>query len=58
MTPGPETINHDDPIAFALHRMDIGGYRHIPVLTNGQPTGIISVRDILRYITEDLMSRK
>ncbi|HEY2839233.1 MAG TPA: CBS domain-containing protein [Pirellulales bacterium] len=57
MTPSPETIAHDAPIAFALHKMDIGGYRHVPVLTDGKPTGVISVRDILRYIAEDLASR-
>ncbi len=53
MTSSPDTIQSDAPIAFALHKMDIGGYRHIPVLTAGKVTGIISVRDILRYITED-----
>jgi predicted transcriptional regulator len=58
MTASPDTIEMDAPIAFALHKMDIGGYRHIPVTTRGKPTGIISVRDILRYITEDLMSLK
>lgn len=57
MTASPETIAHDAPIAFALHKMDIGGYRHVPVLTDGRPTGVISVRDILRYIAEDLASR-
>ena len=36
--------------------MDVGGYRHMPVMTEGKVTGIISVRDILRDITEDLMS--
>jgi len=57
MTAAPETIAHDAPIAFALHKMDSGGYRHIPVLTDGKPSGVISVRDILRYIAEDLASR-
>ena len=56
MTASPDTIESDAPIAFALQKMDVGGYRHIPVMTAGQTTGIISVRDILRYITEDLMA--
>jgi len=57
MTAGPETIEADAPIAYALHKMDIGGYRHLPVMSGGgRVTGIISVRDIMRYITEDLMS--
>ncbi|MCA9203609.1 MAG: CBS domain-containing protein, partial [Planctomycetales bacterium] len=30
-----------------------GGYRHLPVVdADGKPTGIISVRDILRYLEE------
>jgi CBS domain-containing protein len=56
MTPSPETVDIDASIAFALHKMNIGGYRHIPVLSDGKTTGVISVRDILRYITEDLLS--
>lgn len=58
MTVSPDTIEMDAPIAFALHKMDVGGYRHLPVTTGGRPSGIISVRDILRYMTEDLMSLK
>ncbi|HEV3006654.1 MAG TPA: CBS domain-containing protein [Pirellulales bacterium] len=56
MTPSPETVESDARIAFALHKMDVGGYRHLPVLTNGKISGVISVRDILRYITDDLVA--
>lgn len=51
MTPNPETVEAGDTLAFALHKMDSGGYRHLPVLSDGQPVGVISVRDMLRYIT-------
>jgi CBS domain-containing protein len=56
MTSNPETVNLTDRIAFALHKMDLGGYRHIPVLEEGRVVGVISVRDILRYISEDLIA--
>ena len=56
MTKSPDTITSDAPIAFALHKMDVGGYRHLPVMDGGRVVGIVSVRDIMRYITEDLMS--
>lgn len=56
MTHAPETLSPDDKIAFALHRMDLGGYRHIPILTEGELTGIISVRDILRYVNERILA--
>ncbi len=51
MTSDPETVRPTDTLAFALHKMDGGGYRHLPVLKDGQPLGMISVRDMLRHIT-------
>ena len=51
MTPNPETVTATDTLAFALHKMDSGGYRHIPIVTGDKATGIISVRDMLRHIT-------
>jgi len=51
MTPEPVQLNIDDTIAFALNRMDVGGYRHIPITDDANvPTGIVAVRDIIRYI--------
>ena len=51
MTPDPETVTARDTLAFALHKMDMGGYRHLPVLKDGKPDSVISVRDVLRHIT-------
>ena len=51
MTPNPETVRLDDPLALALQKMDVGGYRHLPVVTDGTPVGVISVRDLMRHIT-------
>ena len=51
MTPDPETVRPTDTLAFALHKMDGGGYRHLPVLKDGQPLGMLSVRDMLGHIT-------
>jgi CBS domain-containing protein len=52
MTPDPVTLETNDKIAFALHKMNVGGYRHIPILFDGKLAGVISIRDILRYLTE------
>jgi CBS domain-containing protein len=52
MTPKPETVEVDDTLNFALHKMDAGGYRHLPVLQGGKPVGVISVRDMLDHITK------
>jgi CBS domain-containing protein len=52
MTPKPETVKTTDSLGFALHKMDVGGYRHLPVQKDGRLLGMISVRDMLRYITQ------
>ena len=51
MTRDPETVVATDTLAFALHKMDSGGYRHLPVLAEGRPVGVISVRDMLHHFT-------
>ena len=53
MTPNPETLKESAKIAFAVHRMDLGGYRHLPIVSKeNELQGIISVRAILDYLTE------
>ena len=47
MTPDPVTITPDHPLGHALHMMFEGGYRHVPVVQNGVPVGMISARDAL-----------
>ena len=47
MTPDPETIAPDKPFAHALHMMYEGGFRHVPVVEDGVPVGIVSSRDVL-----------
>jgi CBS domain-containing protein len=50
MTRNPECVSPNDSLAIALGKMTIGGYRHLPVVENAIPVGVISVRDILRRI--------
>ena len=52
MTPNPQTLVADAKIAFAVERMGLGGYRHLPIVgEQGELVGIISARDILRHLT-------
>lgn len=51
MTPNPTTLRLRDKIAFALQRMNVGGYRHLPILDEGKLVGVVSIRDILAYLT-------
>ena len=50
MTANPESVATEDRLNFALHKMDAGGYRHLPVINDGIPLGVISVRDMLKHI--------
>lgn len=51
MTRHPETVRPTDPLAFALRLMDVGRYRHLPVVSDaGRPVGMISVKDVLRHV--------
>ena len=54
MTPDPVVLRHDDPIAVAIHKMAVGGFRHIPILDGGRPTGVVTARDIFHHLAETL----
>jgi len=46
-----EAVKHDQSLAFALDKMDIGCYRNMAMVQDGVPLGVLSVRDLLRHIT-------
>lgn len=53
MTESPETLRPTDPIVFALNKMSVGGFRHIPLIDDdGRPVGVISVNDMVDYIAD------
>ena len=56
MTSDPIAITVKDKIAFALQKMDVGGYRHLPVMDGDRVANLISVRGILQYLTEHIPS--
>lgn len=45
-TPDPVSINEDMSFADLLKLMTSEGFRHLPVLRDGEPVGIISDRDV------------
>ena len=53
MTTGPETLEVDTPIAFAFNKMSSGDYRHVPVTRDGRVEGVVSLRDTLRFLSEE-----
>jgi CBS domain-containing protein len=54
MTPRPETLPPDAPVAYALNKMDVGGYRHVPVLDpqTEQLVGLCGTKDVMSLITK------
>jgi CBS domain-containing protein len=57
MTRDPETLTPDDPIAFAMQLMSVGGFRHVPLVdADRRPVDILSVKDIVEYLVEHIPS--
>ncbi len=52
MTLDPAAVQPKEPIAHAIRVMQKGGYRHLPVVVDGKPIGILSVRKIMHYLVE------
>src|SRR3954454_23456561 len=50
MTMEPETLPPDAPVTFAINRMDVGGYRHVPVVQDDRIVGVVSASDVIAYI--------
>ncbi len=52
MTPNPEYVRAEHPIAYAVNKMSMGGFRHLPVLAaDGAPLSIIMIKDVLKYLS-------
>ena len=54
MTADPVVLRHDDPIGVAIHKMAVGGFRHIPLVDDGRPTGVVTARDVFHHLAANL----
>ena len=53
MTPDPFTLPADANVAFALSKMVLEGFRHIPLVDDdGRPTAVVSMRNLIEYLGE------
>ena len=53
MTANLVTLPSDSSVAFALNRMLIEGFRHIPLVDeHGRPTGVVSMRLLIEYLSD------
>ena len=58
MTGSPEYLSKEDPLAYALNKMHVGGFRHVPIIDDSRkPVGLISISDIISTIA-DYFSRE
>lgn len=55
MTRDPRTLGPDKTFSDALHIMHEGGFRHVPIVEDGRPVGMISCRDALGPELEDFI---
>lgn len=62
MTANPRTISPDKPFGHALHLMYEGGFRHLPVVEDDCPVGIVCAKDSLeldaRTFQDELVQRE
>lgn len=47
MTAHPVTVTPEKSFGYALHLMHENGFRHVPVVENDRPVGMVSARDAL-----------
>ncbi len=47
MTPDPKTVTPDESFGYAMLMMYEHGFRHVPVIEDGRPVGIVSARKAL-----------
>jgi predicted transcriptional regulator len=55
MTPDPVVLRSDDTLAIAIHKMAVGGFRHIPIVDDDlRPLAVVSAADVFRRIVASL----
>jgi CBS domain-containing protein len=52
MTSNPDTVEESDAIRVVVNKMAVGGYRHVPIVRQGHPVGIVSAKALANYILE------
>ena len=52
MTHDPETLPPSASVAYALNKMSVDGYRHIPIVEGEKAVGVLSVKDIIHFVVE------
>ena len=51
MTPDPVILRDEDSLAVAVHKMSVGGFRHMPFVTDDGKTQLISIQDVFTHVS-------
>ena len=54
MTRNVTVCNEDETIASIMERMTTGKFRHLPVVTKGELTGLISIGDVVKQRVDEI----
>jgi CBS domain-containing protein len=55
MTRDPVVLRPEDTLAVAIHKMAVGGFRHIPVVDEAdRPIAVVSATDVFQHIVAAL----
>ncbi len=54
MTADPVVLRRDDTLAVAIHKMAVGGFRHIPIVDGRRPIGVVAAADVFRHLVASL----
>ena len=53
MTADPESLRPKDSLAYALNKMSVGRFRHVPLVDDRNvPVGMLSIRDVIDFVVE------
>jgi CBS domain-containing protein len=58
MTSAPETVEATDSLRFALNKMSVGGFRHIPITAEGRVLGLVTAKDALRFLAREVLYKQ
>ncbi len=54
MTREVETCGEEETVAGIMERMTAGKFRHVPVISHGKLTGIVSIGDVVKARVEEI----
>ena len=50
MMSDPIILREEDTLAVALHKMSIGGFKHIPFVAEGRAIPLVSIQDVFSHV--------